>query len=199
MKAGGSHGAVAVLASLAILALGAGVIVGPAAGASGGGIAEAAKKCKKKKAGAAKKKKCKKKKKKKKKQGATPAPLVRATLTWDTVADLDLVVFDSSGTRARAAANTIANTAFSANDIDGLGPETFTDSIYVKPGRNFSFGVCFQDGGSNPTNFTLDYVTADGVHHTGTAGVDPLGSDGAHREFAGGAPIPDPDGYCPAP
>ena len=186
------------LALLAILALMLSVTVGTAATAAGGSAAEIAKKkkCKKKKASSSKKKKCKKKKKK----GAKPAPLVRATLTWDTNADFDLWVFDTAGNRARAASNTIANTTFSANDTmdtDGLGPETFTDNIFKKPGRAFSYGVCFQDGGSNPTNFTLDYVTADGVHHTGNQGVDPLGSDGAHREFDGGAPIP--ADYCPAP
>ena len=184
------------LALLATLALVLSVTVGTAATAAGGSAAEIAKKkkCKKKKAGSSKKKKCKKKKKK---GGDKPAPLVRATLTWDTNADFDLWVFDSAGNKARAAANTIANTTFSANDTDGNGPETFTDQIFKKPGRAFSFGVCFQDGGSNPTNFTLDYVTADGVHHTGTNGVDPLGSDGAHREFNGGAPIPAT--YCRAP
>jgi hypothetical protein len=186
MKAAGGHRAVAALASLAILALGTSVLVGPAAGTSGGGTAEAAKKkCKKKKAGAAKKKKCKKKKKK---QGAKPAPLVRATLTWDTEAtDFDLWVFDSNGNRGRAAANPIPNTAFSANDTAGLGPETFTDLIYVKPGRNFSFGVCFEDGGSDPTVFTLDYVTADGVHHIESDRID---SDAGFRTYNGGAPIP---------
>ncbi|MGZ5347571.1 MAG: hypothetical protein ACXWGV_08240, partial [Solirubrobacterales bacterium] len=84
-------------------------------------------------------------------------------------------------------ANPIPNTAFSANDIDGSGPETFTDLIYVKPGRNFSFGVCFEDGGSNPTVFTLDYVTADGVHHIES---DTIGSDAGFRTYNGGAPIP---------
>ena len=184
------------LALLAILALMLSVTVGTAATAAGGSAAEIAKKkkCKKKKASSSKKKKCKKKKKKK---AAAGAPLVRATLTWDTTADFDLWVFDTAGNRARAASNTIASTTFSANDTDGNGPETFTDQIFKKPGRAFSYGVCFQDGGSNPTNFTLVYVDANGVSQTGNQGVDPLGSDGAFRVFNAGAPTP--MDFCPAP
>jgi hypothetical protein len=183
------------LALVAALALVLSVAV-PVGGASGGAGAEIAKKkkCKKgkKKANpAAKKKKCKKKKKKKEDAGA---PLVRATLTWDNTTDFDLWVFDAAGKRARAAANTIANTTFSPNDIDGNGPETFTDLIFKKPGRAFSYGVCFQDGGSNPTTFTLTYVNADGVTQTGS---ETLGSDGAFRVFNAGAPTP--DNFCRAP
>jgi hypothetical protein len=168
-------------ALVASLALVIGVTAGPAAAAPDSvATAAKAKKCKKKGSkAAAKKKGCKKK--------AQPKPLVRATLTWDTETDFDLWVFDSAGNRARAASNTIANTTFSTNDIDGLGPETFTDRVFRKPGRAFSYGVCFQDGGSNPTTFTLTYVTADGISHTAS---ETLGSDGAFRTYDGGAPIP---------
>ena len=68
-------------------------------------------------------------------------------------------------------------------DTGGLGPETFTDNIFKKPGRAFSYGVCFQDGGSNPTNFTLVYVDANGVSQTGNQGVDPLGADGSAQRI----------------
>ncbi|MGZ5329840.1 MAG: hypothetical protein ACXWFH_00860 [Solirubrobacterales bacterium] len=183
------------LALLAALTLVIGGVAGPVASAAGGEstatVAKKKKKCKKKgkKAESAKKKGCKKKKK-----GQKPAQLVRATLTWDTEApDFDLWVFDQSGNRARAGSNPIANTAFSADDTEGLGPETFTDLRFMKPGRAFSYGVCFQDGGSNPTTFTLVYVTADGVSHTAS---DTIGSDGGYRTYDGGAPTP--DNFCKA-
>ncbi|MGZ5310296.1 MAG: hypothetical protein ACXWGV_10440 [Solirubrobacterales bacterium] len=183
------------LALLAALTLVIGGVAGPVASAAGGEstatVAKKKKKCKKKgkKAESAKKKGCKKKKK-----GQKPAQLVRATLTWDTEApDFDLWVFDQSGNRARAGSNPIANTAFSADDTEGLGPETFTDLRFTKPGRAFSYGVCFQDGGSNPTTFTLVYVTADGVSHTAS---DTIGSDGGYRTYDGGAPTP--DNFCKA-
>ena len=193
MKTGRNH-STSALALLAILALAAGVLVAPAVSASGGSATAAAKaKCKKKgkKAGAAGKKgKCKKKKPKPKPKPPAPVSLVRATLTWDTTVDFDLYVFDTAGNRGSPKLNAIPNSAFSADKLNdvGLGPETFTDTAYVKPGaRNLSFGVCFADGGSNPTNFTLDYVTADGTHQIRTGNI---GSDGGFQSFDGGAPIP---------
>jgi hypothetical protein len=155
----------------------------------------AKKKCKKGKKGkasSAKKKKCKKKKK-----PAGPAPLVRATLTWsggNSNTDFDLWVFDSSGNKGRAAANPIANTSFTPNATGASGTEAFTDLIYLKPGRNFSYGVCYQDGGSQHVVYTIDFVTADGAHHSDSRD---FGSDGAHAEYDGGAPIPAT--YCKAP
>ncbi len=195
-----------MLALLAILALAIGVAT---ASASGGGVATTSslKHCLKK----AKKKRTHHKRKRARKRchkkyagggGTTqPSPMVRATLTWDSnppsggSIDLDLWVFDSNGNKARAAADTIPNSSFSANDVNAPGTETFTDQIYQNPGgRNFSFGVCYQDGGSQHTIFHLDYVTADGVHHTAS---QEYGSDGASSSFDGGAPIP--ANFCKAP
>ena len=196
-----------LLALLAALALAVGVLAGPVS-ALGGGVAHTSslKSCLKK----AKKKPTKHKRKKarkrchKKYEPATskPTPTVRATLTWDaeppgggTNIDLDLWVFDSNGNKARAAANTIPNGSFSANDLTAPGIETFTDQTFTNPGaRNLSFGVCYQDGGSQHTIFKLDYVTADGAHH---AASQEYGSDGASSSFNGGAPIP--ANFCKAP
>jgi hypothetical protein len=187
------------LALLATLALAIGLIAGPSAGASGGNTAgtSSLQNCLKK-ANKIKKKAKRKKRKKKCRAIYAPAPpksLVRATLTWDSEPpggggniDLDLWVFDSNGHRARAAANTIPNSSFTPNDLDAPGSEKFTDLIYANPGgRNLSFGVCYQDGGSQHTTFKLDYVTADGVHHNAS---QEYGSDGASSTFDGGAPIP---------
>jgi hypothetical protein len=203
------------LALLATLALTIGVVAGSAASAAGDPVAGTAglKKCLKKAKRIENPKKRKKAKKKCKKKFAPVAPvapgapgapgaLTRATLTWDSEPpggggniDLDLWVFDSNGNQARAAANAIPNSAFSANDLDAPGTETFTDLVYTNPGgRNFSFGVCYQDGGSQHTIYNLDYVTADGVHHTAS---EEYGSDGASTTFNGGAPIP--GSFCKAP
>jgi uncharacterized protein YfaP (DUF2135 family) len=175
--------------------------------AFGGGVAHTSslKSCLKKAKNKPTKHKRKKARKKchKKYEPATskPTPTVRATLTWDSNPpsggniDLDLWVFDTSGNKARAAADTIPNSTFSSNDVNAPGIETFTDSAFTNPGgRDLSFGVCYQDGGSQHTIFKLDYVTADGAHHTAS---QEYGSDGASSSFNGGAPIP--ANFCKAP
>jgi hypothetical protein len=182
-------------ALVAIAALSIALTVGPAAGASGGHAVTAKKKCKKKKkssAESAKKKKCKKKKKK------APAPVVRATLNWsnggsDDV-DMDLFVFDVSGNRAGNGSDTIPSSTLSPDLTGPAGSETFTDLAFNQK-RPLSFGVCYQVGGSVHTDYTITFVTADGVSHTDTrAGDNSLGSS-AHVDYPGGAPIP--TGYCP--
>jgi hypothetical protein len=178
------------LALLTALALVAGLAAVTAEAGSGGPSASTAKKkCKKaKKGSAAKKKKCKKKK------AATPAPVVRATLAWTggdaDDADLDLFVFAPDGKVAQPGSNAIPQTSISGDATGRSGTETFTDTD-PKPARAFSFGVCYQVGGSAHSPFTIIYVTADGVSHTESR--DPGSS--FHYDFPGGAPIP--TGYCP--
>jgi hypothetical protein len=164
------------------------VVVSAAAASNGAPTATIAKKCKKKShsAGEAKKKKCKK-------SGsgspATPVappqpphPQVRATLTWDTGADIDLWAFDAAGNLGKASyPEGIANTTWSGDEING-GPETFTDNIFTVPsGRAFSFAVCYYGLGSQlapfPTNFTIVYVTPDGVSHTATGVLSGIGAN----------------------
>jgi hypothetical protein len=130
----------------------------------------------------------------------TGSPLVRATLSWSgggTSTDYDLYVFDPSGAVAstRLATNPIANTTFSANVKGGSGTETFTDLIFKVPGRNFVFGVCHQDGGSDGTSYSITYVTADGVSHSDARSG---GSDGFNAKYSGGAPALQTF-TCPAP
>jgi hypothetical protein len=177
------------LAVVAALALSI-TIAGTTASASGGTAVAAKKKCKKKKPQAAKKKKCKKKK--------ASAPVVRATLNWsnggsDDV-DMDLFVFDASGNRAGNGSDTIPSSTLSPDVTGPAGSETFTDLAFNQR-RPLSFGVCYQVGGSVHTDYTITYVTADGVSHTDTrAGDNSLGSSD-HVDYPGGAPIP--SGYCP--
>lgn len=199
----GKRGGVSAIALLAVLALAIGALMGPATGASGDPVASAAglKKCLKKAKRISDPVKRKKAKKKCRKKFATTS-LVRATLTWDATnpggggnIDLDLWVFDSNGNKARAAADTIPNTNFTPNITSNPGTETFTDLAYKSSGaREFSYGVCYQDGGSQHVIYNLDYVTADGVHHKSS---EEYGSDGAFTTFNGGAPIP--TNFCKAP
>ena len=186
-----------ISALVAIAALSIAVTVGPAAGASGGhAVAAKKKKCKKKKSKSSAesaKKKCKKKKKQ-----AAPAPVVRATLNWSNGGsndvDMDLFVFDGSGQQAGNGADTIPSSTLSPDVTGPAGSETFTDLVFNQR-RPLSFGVCYQVGGSVHTDYTITYVTADGVSHTDTrAGDNSLGSSD-HVDYPGGAPIP--SGYCP--
>ena len=185
-------------ALVAIGALSVAMTVGPAAGASGGHAVAAKKKCKKKKskssAESAKKKKCKKKKK-------AVAPVVRATLNWSNGGsndvDMDLFVFGASGHR-RATAPTRSPRA----------PSLRTSLVRLEARRSptwrstrsgtLSFGVCYMVGGSVHTDYTITYVTADGVTHTETRADDgnpPSLGNSAHVNYPGGTSIP--SDYCP--
>jgi hypothetical protein len=129
--------------------------------------------------------------------GPTPAPLVRATLTWSgggDSTDYDLYAFLGT-TSARAASNPIPNTSFSSNAIGASGTETFTDLIYVNPGaRNFDFGVCKQGGGNDGSTYSIDYVTADGMHHTDTQTGH---GDNYAAKYSDSAPPNAPNGFSP--
>jgi hypothetical protein len=180
------------LALLAILALIVSVSVGATASASGGTAVAAKKKCKKKKAHSAKKKKCKKK-------GNTT--LVRATLTWSnggsSDVDMDLFAFDAGGQQAGNGSDTIPLSTLSSDVTGPQGTETFTDRAFNQK-RALSFGVCYTVSGSVHTDYTISYVTADGVTHTETRaddGTPPSLGSSAHVNYPGGAPIP--DNYCP--
>jgi hypothetical protein len=153
-------------------------VVGPAA--AGDGAAAAKKGCKKGKKGAdaAKKKKCKKKKKKVVPVPTPqPSPVVRATLTWDTAADVDLYMWAPDGTQSSVEGNLIPSSQFSADDTDGNGPETFSDLI--APTRQFSLVACLDDDtGLNGTIATLTYLRANGTTGTVTTGAGALDDDG---------------------
>ncbi len=189
-RGGGLRTGLALLAALALVVGLAGVTAETGAGAGAAQTAAKGKKakCKKKKgkkgSAAAKKGKCKKRKAKK------PAPIVRASITWANGdaddADLDLFVFAAGGVKGQASANAIPKSSFTADATGRNGSETFTD-LAPKPARAFSFGVCYQVGGSAHTPFTIKYVTADGQSHT--QDIDPGSS--FHYEFPGGVPIPE--------
>ena len=191
------------LAGLAILALTITATFGGAASADPVAHSAGLKKClKKAKAIEDPVKRKKAKRRCRKKFAIAPAPgsipstpLVRATVTWSNAdnpgnTDVDLFAFDASGNRAGNGSDAIPSTTISADVTGGSGTETFTD--LAKPLRSFSFGVCYQTGGSAHVNFTITYVTADGVTHTDSQ----FPGSSTHFDYPGGAPIP--AGYCPA-
>ena len=153
------------------------VAIGPgsAAGGTGGPTADVAKKCKKKKG---KKRKCKKPK-----PVTAPAPLltskVRATLTWNTTADLDLHVWSPTGGHNGYNRFTggydasILNSIGPADNTTGFGPETFTDGQWYEPppastspmaNRQFAFTVC--QNNNVATLATLIFVDRTGLSQT---------------------------------
>ena len=122
-------------------------------------------------------------------------PLVRATLTWSNAdnpnnTDVDLFAFDASGNRAGNGSNSIPFSTISPDVVGGAGTESFTD-LAPNPLRPFSFGVCYKTGGSAHVNFTITYLTADGVTHTDSQ----FPGSTFHYDYPGGAPIP--ANYCP--
>jgi hypothetical protein len=180
-----TRGILAALVGALVLA-----VITAGASASPGATASAKKKCSKRHGA---KRKCRKRKRR---ADANRSPVVRATLTWsnggsDDV-DMDLFVFDSNGGRAGDGSNTIPLTTLSADVTGPNGSETFTDSLFTaQAARDLSFGVCYRVGGSVHTQFTLTYVTADGVIHGDTQNP----GSAFHYDYPGGPPIP--DGYCP--
>jgi hypothetical protein len=174
---------------LAIFAMTLTVTASAAASAPEGTAVVAKKKCKK---AHSHKKKCRKKRKRR--MDAPNLPVIRATLTWsnggaDDV-DMDLFVFDGNGNVAGNGSNTIPLTTLSGDVSGRAGSETFTDSLFTtQAARDLSFGVCYQVGGSVHTQFTLTYVTADGVVH----GDSQNPGSAFHFDYPGGAPIPN---YC---
>jgi hypothetical protein len=199
------------LAALLTIAL-VGATIGASASASKGGAVAAKKKKKKKKcpAGTHKVVKIKKKNGKKIKKikcvpnsttGTTGSPLVRATLTWSGGGDnteYDLYAFLSGTTASvRTPAGTIPQTTFSPIVQGSSGTETFTDLTFAVPGRNFDFGVCKQDGSNDGSTYNIDWVTADGMHHTDShTGA----GDGYAVKYSGSTIIPNKAFTpCPAP
>jgi hypothetical protein len=195
MNSGAIEGGRFMRVTLALIAVTALLIVGlsgPSASASGGNTASAAKK------------KCKKKKKKHGKKGrkcnkkVNPSQIVRATLVWSNGGapgvDMDLFAFDVNGKSAGNGITAIPDSAMSPDVTGPAGTETFT----AHPGTVLSFGVCYTQSESTHTDYTITYVTADGVSHTETRaddGVPPSLGGPAHVNYSGGAPIP--ADYCP--
>jgi hypothetical protein len=191
------RGSKGILAVMIVAALAVAITTaGATAGASSGTAVAAKKKCKKKNhASSAKKKRCKKRK------NVPPVSVVRANLTWSNggsdQVEMDLFVFDAQGRTAGRGTDAIPASDLSPDVHGPAGTETFTD-LNANQHRALSFGVCYTQSESTHTDYTITYVTADGVTHTETRaddGIPPSLGGPAHVNYPGGAPIP--DNYCP--
>jgi hypothetical protein len=195
--------AIALSALLAMaLCLGA---AGAALGSSADAPAEAAKKkaCKKKKgkkgtASAKKKKGCKKKKKKQ-----ATGPTVRASMTWDTLDDIDLHVFDASGNhsgaRVTGPSDSIPGTTHSY-EVSSPGPETFTDSVSPST-RPLTIYACFETMVilASPINVSTRVTDPGGAVRVTQVAVSPADpwKQAAVSPAAGTAFVPaNPGDYC---
>ena len=179
------------------------VAAGPGSASVGGdgpSADVAKKKCKKKKG----KKKCKKKKK----PAAPPAPLlttkVRATLTWNSTADMDLHIWSPSGGHNGYNTGTglydagIPNSIGPVDDTNGFGPETFTDGQWYEPppattsplaNRQFSFTIC--QNSNTATLATLVFVDRTGLSQTRQYQLNAAGT-GVHIIPTGALTPPNP-------
>jgi hypothetical protein len=170
------------VALIALVALTVSLGAGAASAGPGHAVAAKKKKCKKKgkkSAAAAKKKKCKKKKHA---IPVTPTPpstptgpstgeTVRASVTWEGDAEVDLHVYDALGNHDyyNDEDSTIPQAEDEDQSTDG-GPETFTD-FQLPSTRTFTFYVCLYNYNDDPTSGDVDVTT------------DVTDPDGGHRVF----------------
>jgi len=180
------RGAVALKFPLGLIATFAcaGLVLAPLASANGSAHAVTAK--------AKHGKSCKKKhrhgacKKRKRARSSAPASPRTVTLTWDSWSDIDLEVFDQNGHRAGfkngAVLNGIAGSAFSGNDSDGFGPETFSDPA----GRRVGYLACYVSGPAADVTLT-DSGQGGGTY---TAVLGPTDRDHAFTTSVGWGYLP---------
>ena len=177
--------AAAIAGALALTVVTAGASASP-------GPADSAMKKKCKRSHAAKRK-CRHKRKRR--ADDPQLPVIRANLTWfnggSNDMDVDLFVFDAQGDRAGDGSDAIPLSSLSGDVTGEAGSETFTDGLFTpQAARDLSFGVCLGGPGADETEFTLTYVTADGVVH----GDSRSPATSSRYDYPGGAPIP--SAYC---
>lgn len=96
--------------------------------------------------------------------GETPGGTERATLTWNTLADIDLHIWDEQGNHAYYNnPDGIPNATLSTDDTDGYGPEFFVDG---NDNRNFTYCVNYFAGSGDPTDVTLQLTDPGGTRRT---------------------------------
>jgi hypothetical protein len=109
----------------------------------------------------------------------SPAATVRAELTWDSIADMDLLVYEDNQDAYAdpSAPDHLANGHVSANISHGPGPETFTD--YDSPNtRRLQFCAVYRGSGDTgsaelpTTHVTMVLTDPDGTKRTSTAAFD---------------------------
>jgi hypothetical protein len=180
------RGGRAITYSLGVLAAIAGVclLLAPVASASGaahtaGAKAKKSRICKQKRRGRSA---CRKHRGR---QATAPPTPRNVTLTWDSSANIDLLVYDQDGHYAGPGGggivNGIAGAVHSGNDTDGFGPETFDDPA----GRRVGYLACYVSGPQ--AKVTLVDSGSGGGTYTATLG--PTGS-GAYTDGVGWGFLP---------
>jgi hypothetical protein len=115
---------------------------------------------------------------------ATAISTVRASLSWNGTASLDLQVEDSTGNRAgyypgTGSLNEIPSALYGGNVDTGPGTETFTDQAYFPSlgavqNRRFLFTWCVNwVGGSDPVPATFRVVESSGIVTTWNSNLSP--------------------------
>jgi hypothetical protein len=117
----------------------------------------------------------------------SPRDIVRATLTWQGNANLDLIVTDEQDrvagylSSAAGVVNEIPD-ATHEGDVTGGGTETFVDHVwhpnpFLARNRGFFFGACARDV-VQPVTATLAFVRAFGGTETLSVHFDPPDTSG---------------------
>src|SRR5262245_14470947 len=177
---GGFARPVAVLVAVAC----AGLVASPAALGADGAAHSASAKAKRSKSCRKASKKGIRCKKRRGRRASLPAVPRTVTLTWDSSADIDLQVYDLNGRHAGpqngAIVNGIPGAAYSGNDADGFGPETFEDPS----GRRVGYLACYVSGPQ--ANVTLVDSGKGGGLYTATLGPSGSPPDPSGPYTAGG-------------
>jgi hypothetical protein len=116
----------------------------------------------------------------------SPRDVVRATVTWQGNANLDLIVTDQQNrvagysSSAGAVVNEIPDATHEGDVGAGGGTERFVDHAwhpnpFATPNRGFSFGACARDV-MEPVTATLTFVGMIGGEHTTQERFDPPGT-----------------------
>lgn len=107
-----------------------------------------------------------------------PAPdgsRMRATMSWDSTADIDLYTWDDDGNLAYFSHLTdIPDAQLLEDVIPGFGPEEFVE--FADYGRHYTFGVCmYGNPDDQPTTVTVTLTDLDGTQQTFTEHLSYLG------------------------
>ncbi len=117
----------------------------------------------------------------------------RARINWDTTADIDLHVWDSSGHHTWYRESGIPGVLLSPDDTDGFGPERFEES--GQSGRTFTFGLCYFDG-AGATRVTAILTDPDGRQRSPAATLRTPGDAVLIGSSPVGAAFTPPAGWC---
>jgi hypothetical protein len=124
-----------------------------------------------------------------------PASRERARITWDTGADVDLHVWDSSGRHTWYGQSGIPGAVLSKDDTNGFGPETLEED--APAGRTFTYGLCYFDSrGAAPTQVSVRLTDPDGRVRESAATLRVAGDSALIGSSPAGSGFSPPSGWC---